>query len=364
MINLSKQLLVILVIGFVLLALPVQNILAAESANQQGQVSGHSPQDLINAVNNLRLENGLSALAAHPALMQVAQWEADAILAGAPGHTRPPGLTLGQWMITYGYPLAGSIALDGYRSENWVGGRGMTVDEAIINWLGDAPHTNTMLSTNRSDIGAGVAVGQDDQGHPVYYYVIETALQTTNGQQQYEAQVFLTALPETLIATYGDATQAAAAISIPQYIIPVSLATARPDGDVIHEVKYGQTLWSIAIEYGVRIDELKRLNNFSDDDVFPNQKILIQKAATQPVPKATATATTTASPTAGETSILPAPTVSVTPTLKAEAVELKSSSNSNPILTIFIILVVLVPGALVWLFLKESRLPPKLPPTS
>lgn len=358
--TLSKEILVILILGFVLLAMPAQNILAAAPASQQGQVSGHSPDDLINAVNDLRLENGLPALASHPALMQIAQWEADAILAGAPGHTRPPGLTLGQWMISYGYPLGGNIALDGYRSENWVGGRDMTVAQAIISWLGDAPHTNTMLSPYRSDIGAGVAVGQDDQGNPVYYYVIETALQTTNGQQQYEALAFLTAMPETQIATYGDATQAAAALSIPQYMIPVSLATARPDGDVIHEVKYGQTLWSIAIEYGVRIDDLKRLNNFTDDEVFPNQKLLIQKSATQPVP----TARATASPTAVETSILPAPTVSMTPTLKAEAVEIKSSSNSNPTLTIFIILIILVPGSLVWLFLKESRPPPQLPPTS
>ena len=88
------------------------------------------------------------------------------------------------------------------------------------------------------------------------YYVIETALQTSDGQQQYEALAFLTAMPETQIATYGDATQAAAALQVPQYMIPVSLATARPDGDVVHEVKYGQTLWSIAIEYGVKIEDI------------------------------------------------------------------------------------------------------------
>jgi len=351
--TLSKHLLVVLVLGFVLLGMPAQNILAANPSILQGQENGHSPADMINAVNDLRLANGLPALTSHPALMQVAQWEADAILAGAPGHTRPPGLTLGQWMISYGYPLAGNIALDGLRSENWVGGRDMTVDEAIISWLGDAPHTNTMLSINRSDIGAGVAVGQDDQGNPVYIYVIETALQTSDGQQQYEALAILTALPETQIATYGDATQAAAVLTVPQFMIPVSLATARPDGDVIHEVKYGQTLWSIAIEYGVKIEDIRRLNNFTDDEVFPNQKLLIQKAATQPVP----TDTAIASPTAWETAFLPSPTASLTPTPKAEKLEVESSSNSIPTLTMFILLLVLVPGGLLWLFLKESKPP-------
>lgn len=356
--TLSKQFIVILALGFVLLAVPAQNILAADPSIQQGQENRPNPADLIKAVNDLRLENGLPVLTSHPALMQIAQWEADAILGGAPGHTRPPGLTLGQWMISFGYPLGGSIAQDGYRSENWVGGREMTVDEAIISWLGDAPHTNTMLSPYRSDIGAGVAVGQDDLGNPVYYYVIETALQTSDGQQQVEALALLTALPQTQSAAYGDGTQAAAALLVPQYMIPVSIATARPDGDVIHEVKYGQALWSIAIAYEVKIEDIKRLNNFIYNEVWPNQKILVQKSATQPVP----TDTATPSPTAGETSFLPSPTVSLTPTPKAKAVEVESSSNSISTLALYIVLVLLIPGSIVWLFLKESRHPPQLPP--
>ena len=187
----TKLLLVVLVLGFVLLVIPAQIMLAAAPLNQTGQENGHTPGDLINAVNNLRLENGLEALNPHPALNKVAQWEANVILAGAPGHTRPSGLTLGQQIMSYGYPLAGDIAQDGLRSENWVGGREMTVDQAITSWLGDAPHTNTMLSPHRSDIGAGVAVGQDEWGNTVYYYVIETALQTSDGQQQPEALLFL-----------------------------------------------------------------------------------------------------------------------------------------------------------------------------
>lgn len=351
--------LVILTFGLVLLAVPPQKILAADPPGQQGQTNGRSPADLIQAVNDLRLENGLPALNAHPVLMQIAQWEAEAIAGGAPGHTRPAGLTLGQWMISLGYPLGGSIALDGYRSENWVGGTEMTPEEAVEIWLGDAPHTNTMLSTYRSDIGAGVAVGEDYSGRPVYYYVIETALQTSSGQQQYEALVLLTALPQTQAAAYGDATQAAAALLVPQYMIPVSVGTARPDGDVIHEVKYGQSLWSIAIAYGVRIEEIKRLNNLVENEVWPNQKLLVQKSATRPAPTLTASAT----PTVRETSIIPSPTVSLTPTPNAKAVEVQSGATSPATLVIFIVLVLLIPGSLVWLSLKDSR-PPHLPPAS
>ena len=52
--------------------------------------------------------------------MQVAGWEANAIAGGAPGHTRPNGLTLGQWLLSLGYPHSGDLSMDGYRSENWV----------------------------------------------------------------------------------------------------------------------------------------------------------------------------------------------------------------------------------------------------
>ncbi len=349
--NTKPKFLLVLLAAAVLLLLPSRNILASSQSSAQGQAAGHSPADLIKAVNDLRLANGEDALAAHPALMRVAQWEADAILAGAEGHTRPPGLTLGQWMISYGYPLGGNIAQDGYRSENWVGGREMTVDQAITSWLGDAPHTNTMLSSQRSDIGAGVAVGQDDEGRPVYIYVIETALQTSSGEQQYEAQLWLTAMPQTQAALYGDSTQAAAALTVPQFMIPVALVTARPDGDVVHQVQYGQTLWSIAIEYGLKIEDIKRLNNLVADEVYPNQQLLVQKAATQPVPTATVPPpAATALPSA-----TPSPTGSATPTPQPGAVEVESSPLAISTLAMFLIVILLIPGGLVMLYLNQSR---------
>ncbi len=78
-----------------------------------------SPAQVIEAVNALRIEAGLYPLSVHPVLMQVAQTEADGIANGLPGHWRPEGLTLGMWLISLGYPLAGDLTLDGYRSENW-----------------------------------------------------------------------------------------------------------------------------------------------------------------------------------------------------------------------------------------------------
>jgi uncharacterized protein YkwD len=232
-----------------------------------------SPADIINAVNNLRLAHGLDTLSVHSVLMEVAAEQASALAAseGAIGHERPCGMTLGQQLLMMGYPLWGDLSMDGYRSENWVAAS--TTEQAISFWLGDDEHMNTMLSEFRSDIGAAVAVS--DQ----IYIVLETALQTSSGQMQHTAYDILTGIPVTQTLCAGFASGA-----ISDYSIPVAVSTARPDGDVVHEVKYGQTLWSLAIEYKISIEEIKRLNGLSGDTIVPGWKLLVQKGATQPAP--------------------------------------------------------------------------------
>jgi LysM repeat protein/uncharacterized protein YkwD len=244
-----------------------------------------TPAQVIEAVNELRLAYGLTPLNVHPVLMQIAQTEADGITAGMPGHWRPNNMTLGQWLLSLGYPLLGDLSLDGYRSENWT--QASSAIEAVEQWKSDEPHLNTMISTNRSDIGAGLA----PNGEGSYIFVLETALQTNSGNMQNNAYATLTAIAMGQVAVYGDATQAAQSLLVSQYIMPVVHATARPDGDVIHEVKNGQSLWSIAIEYGVKIEQIRQLNNLSSTDIRPGQKLLVQKGATQPIPTSNVTET-------------------------------------------------------------------------
>ncbi len=305
--SLKKILLVLTIVA----ALFSFQIAEAQSEDPNSQTPP-TPAELIAAVNALRTANGLRQLSVHPALMQIAQTGADGNAAGNAGHWRPNNLTLGQWLMSLGYPLAGDLALDGYRSENVIAGEGMTVQDAIRQWSGDDPHLNTMLSPYRSDIGAGIATSVDETGETVYFYVLETALRTGNGQMQDNASPTLTALALDQSAVYGDATQAAAALTVSQYVIPVVRATARPDGDVIHEVKNGQSLWSIAIEYGVKIDQIRQLNNYSATEIYTGQEFLIVKGATQPpTPTANATATPTAwstlTPQAHDPSQIPTP---------------------------------------------------------
>ncbi len=232
--------------------------------------------DIIAAVNSFRVANGLNALIIHQALMDVAANQASALAysEGGVGHARPCGMSLGQDLLSRGFPLLGDLSMDGYRSENWV--TAMTVDDAMAFWKSDAEHMDTMVDPNRSHIGAAVAIG--DQ----VYMVLETALATSSGQMQYDAYAILTGIPQTQSACYGMYTQAATMGVSVNDMMPVLRNTAIPNGEVYHEVKYGQTLWTLAIQYDTTIAEIKKLNHLPSDVIAPGMKLLIKTGATQP----------------------------------------------------------------------------------
>ncbi len=273
-----------------------------------GQTNPPTPGEVIEAINNLRLAHGLNPLTAHPVLMEIAAIEASGIANGADGHWRPNGLTLGQWMLTMGFPLSGDLSMDGYRSENWVAAD--TTEDAIAFWLSDDEHTNTMLSTERSDIGAGVAISD------AIYVVVETALRTASGQMQYDARAILTGIPQTQMAYSSMATEAAKNGLLPQYSMPVAVNTPLAGGNVYHTVQYGQSLWGIAIAYHTTIKQLQALNNLADTTIQTGQKLLVMQNATLPAPPATPVAAIAATRTPLPNLL---PSVAETPTPEAPA---------------------------------------------
>lgn len=280
---------ILLLLALLCILLPLRGVYAQEPTptpetpiepTSTPEASGPpTPADIINAVNSLRLSHGMAPLAVHPALMQIAQEVANGLSFGQVGHWRPNDITLGQWLLSLGYPLSGDLSLDGYRSENFINGPNLTVQDAIRAWGSDDPHSNTMLSPNRSDIGAGVATATDEWGNTAYYYVLETALQTKSGQMSSDAYPILTQMASS--GTH----QAAMDGSISDYSITVAMSTALPNGDVYHEVQYGQTLWSIAIQYNTTIAQLQRLNNLPDTIIMVKTNLLVSRGATQPAPE-------------------------------------------------------------------------------
>jgi LysM repeat protein len=238
-----------------------------------------NPYSLINEVNTLRAANGLAPYSISPILMFTAQAQANYMAATRTvSHFGPGGSTHSQRLLAAGYPLAGDLSLGGLRSENITAGNNKSVQQAVQEWQGDAPHLNTMLSPNLREIGAGVAfVGE------YVYYVIDCAAPTKSGQpQSYTPAPGSTQVPD-----------AAYFAPLASTIVP---STPGADGKLIHAVRPGETLWLIAISYGVKVADIRQMNNMSETDaIYPGEKLLIRLEST-PMPTVFSTATVTLTP--------------------------------------------------------------------
>ncbi|MBV6396276.1 MAG: hypothetical protein HFACDABA_01874 [Anaerolineales bacterium] len=231
--------------------------------------------ELIEAVNNLRAKNGLPAYSINSILMSVAQSHSDyqasisSVTHYGPGGTRPY-----QRALAAGYSVAGDLSLGGFFSENILAGSGYSARDVVNVWMGDAPHQNTMLSANLTEVGAGVSCSGN------YCYFTLDAAQPSGASAAYT--------PPSGGTTGGTG----AAIPTIGVVLP---STPNADGSIQHVVQPGETLWSISIAYHVNFEEIRRLNKISDNLIYPGDTLIIQVAAS------TATAGPTGTPTIAAT---------------------------------------------------------------
>lgn len=329
------------ILMFVLIATPsLREIAYAQS--EMRPYSQSSAYDLIAAVNSLRSASGLPPYTVSSILMGTAQGQADFMAStGSVTHTGPGGISLTQRLLNAGYPLAGDLSLGGFRAENITAGPNKTANQAIQEWLGDSAHINTMLSPNLQEIGAGVAVS----GGTVYY-VIDCAQPTTSGAPQ----AYTPSSGESTNSTPGEE-------AVPQYMAPVLTATPDADGLVYHNVLYGQSLWSLAIAYGVKIDDIRNLNNLSPDYVIQTgDRLLVRKDV--PPPRATSTVIVTATiPVVATSTALTHQATATTPNAEVEVtmthtplVISSTTDTSTAGIAVGIVLVVLLlVGAVTWM---------------
>ncbi len=312
----------------------------ADALPQPRQTAITSPSQLIDAVNGVRASYGLPPLIVHTALMQSAQSQADYMAAtGQITHARPGGITYTQQLISLGFPLAGEI-----RSENILSSGSPLVWNGVPPAWQDSTHMNTMISPSNTHIGAGIS-----QGAGGYYYAVDCAAASGSGDTQTNTST-----------TAGTPGAAGSVPAVSQYIVPVIVSTARPDGNVYHVLQYGQTLWSVAIEYGTTIKEIQALNGLGDDlVVWQGQELLVKRGATQPAPPTSpptvpATATPTFLPT--PTSLLPSPTaVEATATIVEIEENSASGSRSSGLLVGILIVAALIGGGVaVWLIREPN----------
>lgn len=308
----------------------------SHAASVKRPVFAGSPYDLINAVNALRASFGFAPYGVSSILMTTAQAQADFMAAtGNMTHSGPGGIGLTDRLLAAGYPLAGDLALGGFRAENITGGDdSMPAEAAVDRWTGDALHLDTMVSQNLTEIGAGVAISNGR-----VYYVIDAARPTTSGELQ-------------LPGTSGEGGDVVPVPEVPAVIIPVTVNTPNVEGNVIHEVKPGQTLWQIAINYETKIDEIKRLNGLFDNNIYPGNKLLIRSGVAVPTSLPTATPTQAATSTSLPTFTGTANSVTSTP----GSVSISSPPNSMVVMNVMIgIIALALVGGGIFTWLGSSR---------
>ncbi len=322
---------VILLVIFIVLNLT--SVSHAET-QRQPRLAG-SPLELINAVNALRASYGLAPYGVSTILMSTAQGQADFLAAtGSMTHSGPGGIGVTDRLLAAGYPLAGDLSLGGFRSENITGGaESMSAQAAVEAWTRDSLHLTTMISPNLSEIGAGVAVNSGK-----VYYVIDCAQPTTSG-----------ASPAAVTSVAGGSLVPTRDLSV-GVMSAVTLSTPNANGDILHEVKAGQTLWQIAIAYKVKIDEIKSMNGLAGNAIYPGTKLLIKRGAITPTASLTEIATQAAIPTSTDA---PIPTVTQTWLTSTPIVLVSSAAESNSVIMKVamggIALILLGGGIVAWL---------------
>lgn len=291
--------------------------------------------DLIQAVNTIRVNNGLSALRINSILMGTAQYTADMMSSDA---SRSHLSGLKERIIAAGYG-AGYPETSLWATENFaVSAEPLTAQQIVNGYWSDETHMKPMNSSYYCDVGAGVA-----EADGTYYYILEVA---------YNSDVTCGKSQKTAISTPLKLTQTATN-SAPQWIVPVSRSTPDANGNIYHVVRQGQSLWMIAIAYGTKINTILALNNLGTEvkTVYNGQRLLIPTSLT---PQPTATAFVTATPKLEDTPTpqptltlsLGTPAPSPTPTVDVAAQAAQNERLRGGLFTALVIGIVLILGGL------------------
>jgi LysM repeat protein len=134
----------------------------------------------------------------------------------------------------------------------------------------DGIHLETMISPNYRHIGAGVA----SNGNYVFYTIDVGNIGESPGSNEN--------LPPAAGTTPGGPATTPGPAEIA--LVPIKLATAKPDGSITHVVWWGQFLENIAKAYDVQLNDLLALNGITNDTIIYEGDKLLVKVGVTPEP--------------------------------------------------------------------------------
>lgn len=293
-----RRIFLILLCAFLLLTLSLAGPVNASTVNQASTQTA-DPYAIIAEVNAIRVANGLSALEIDPILMSTAQ-QTSATMAAYSSCAHLGGVS--DRIAAAGYGGGAKV----WATENISCGINKTVQTIVYQDWADELHMLPMTNSNYRHIGAGVTTVN---GYS--YYVLHAAY--TSGSAGNSGASPRAATPQPTTS---------------QLILPVEVATPNPDGSIVHVVKEGQALWSIAIAYNVKIVDIAALNPSIDPNnpvLYVGQKIIIRPPST---PTISPTVTNTSPP----PTRTPAPTFTPRPTIPTRTPTATPTSTRPPLL--------------------------------
>ncbi|MDZ4159007.1 MAG: LysM peptidoglycan-binding domain-containing protein [Anaerolineaceae bacterium] len=269
--------------GAVTLAIPTR-LVHAQTA---------SAHELIQAVNFLRASYGLEAYTVDASLTAMAQQQSD--------------YQASINKITHQRPDGSGPEQHGISSENVGGGYNASVQVVINRQWTDYWHQHTLIGYSSGRVGAGAATANGS----VYF----TFIVKNTGTQ--------TGLPDAANPAATSASGAAMAATPRSTATPLITATPREDGSIVHLVQPGETVWSIALAYNVRQEDLVILNGLSPSNpvIYTGTKLLIRlkftptttPTITQTPPPPTRTPLPTITRRPALATLAPPPTATLTP---------------------------------------------------
>lgn len=214
-------------------------------------VNAQSASAIFQEVKQFRNNNGLVPFQYSSALAAAAQDQANFMAANTvfSSHTGFGGSTPQSRAAAAGYV--------GRVSENIVGGTGMTAARGLNWWINSPVHYNTLITSRYQEAGTGFA---------------------TNGSENF--YVLVVGQPSDAPPPPAEDNSPA-----PLFITPIILAEQNEDGSIVHTVLDGQALWSLAAHYLVPLSDLLLFNSLPPDAIVqPGDQIIIRLADGQAPP--------------------------------------------------------------------------------